>query len=124
MSKHYSVPGQSSATDAKITKLLKQVYSAPRLKSLVQKSKGRQLRIIIFPSGNGSFSFYVDWFFSLSPTRILLAIKVTRRVFYKKQETLSLREHLGSSSFLLLYCVLCLSHLSLFCALFPMLAFF
>ena len=54
--------------------LLKQDYDAPRLKSSVQKFKGRLLRNIDFPGGNGFFPFYVDWFFSLSPTRILLAL--------------------------------------------------
>ena len=57
-------------------KLLKQDYVALWLKSSVQKFKGRLLRNINFPSGNGSIPLYVDVFFPRSPTRILLALTI------------------------------------------------
>jgi hypothetical protein len=51
---------------------------------------------------NDIFTFYVDVFFPLSLTRLLLDLNVymsNTRVFYKKQDQLTLREYLSSRFF-------------------------
>ena len=84
--------------------LLKQGYITPRLKSLLQTGilrssswTGWSLQNIHFLNYNWSFAFYINIFFPLSQTKLLpdMTICVSWRLSYKKQELLTLREHLG-----------------------------
>jgi hypothetical protein len=65
---------------------------------------GWTLRIIHISDDIVSFLFYVDLFFPLSLTRLLpdltKYIRVARRMSYKKQELITLHEHLGSHPFI------------------------
>jgi hypothetical protein len=58
---------------------------------------GWPLRNIYFSNDNGSFPFYADFLFHLSPTRLApgLIIWVTGQVSYKRQDLLTLCEHLS-----------------------------
>ena len=81
---------------------------------------GWLLRNIHISNDNGYFPFYVDYTFPLSPTQLLttwLYIWVQRRVSNKKQELLTLSEHLLSHPFFLVGSVLliCLAFCVVLC---------
>jgi len=88
-------------------------YSNKATMLLILQSSSRSgwpLRNIQISNNNGSFTFYVDFYFPLSLPRLVpeltVYIWVTRRVSYKKQELLTLREHLSSSPVFLVGVVL------------------
>ena len=62
---------------------------------------GKMILFVHFPDGNGFFPFYVDYLLPVSPKLFVrdMSIWVTRRVFYKLYELLTLPEYLSSSPF-------------------------
>ena len=83
-------------------KLPKQGYVSPRLKSSLQKLYGRHHDLVDryeISIPQMTITFYVDYFLLLSLPRLLPDMTVytsITRVSYKKQELITLREHLGS----------------------------
>jgi hypothetical protein len=90
--------------------ILKQGYVAPRLKSSLQYFCDRHYELV---DRYEISKFQRQWIFSwhgdffLSPSRILtcFTIRITRRVSYKEQELLILREHPGFFMCCVCFCV-------------------
>jgi hypothetical protein len=100
LSKHLEKPtGQSSMEQD--TELRQTKHKSKQI-ILSSSRTGWPVRYIHFTDGNGYFSFDVDFFFPLSPTRPLpdLIILVTLQVSYNRKELLTLQEHYGKPSWL------------------------